>query len=90
MSMIANRLGNRLRQCLPALKSVASVRSLSTISSGSHVKSAAPRFVGMTQIKSSYSTGADDLTKKFDGLVKDKNIVVFMKGNFIVIRYYVV
>jgi len=34
-------------------------------------------------IKKNYSSANEDLKKRFDGLVKDKGIVVFMKGRHI-------
>jgi hypothetical protein len=42
------------------------------------------KFAGVAEITKSYSTCSENTREKFDALVKNKDIVVFMKGKFLV------
>ncbi len=42
------------------------------------------KFAGVAEITKSYSTCSENTREKFDALVKNKDIVVFMKGKCLV------
>ena len=84
MSVIGNRLlwANRIRVAtLTATKLYSQKSSIQALTPLLNSKLLTPQTLRFDSIiQNNYSTANEDLKKKFDALVKDKDIVVFMKG----------
>ncbi len=85
MSVIGNRLllANRARLAFASTTRLLSQKSLThsfTPAVSSKLLAAQTPLSSSSYLKKNYSTDKEDLKKKFDELVKDKDIVVFMKG----------
>ena len=82
MSTIASRLLSRTRLSFPLVRKISSLQNIQKCMPLTSTNASCSKMILFNVPKLSYSTDNKELKAKFDALVKDKNIVVFMKGIF--------